>query len=605
MVAAAFSCMLLAVILASCAGPSAGGAGGPTTPTDDNGPTNENTEPGEDENDNAADTPADTDSEDDEDEDAAENDNVAPDEDASTEGDDDEEVPENENAADEEVVNENAEDETEEDETVLPEVSLDPARTVLGGDSVTLTCEQTAGDRADSFLWHQTAGTDAGVEGATTKSVSFTAPASSDTLTFTCEGILDGVSGPGAVVNISVRALTLALLVKESDNAPDTTAAIDGKFDTIDTSQVRISSAGTTAFCAQLSGTANDDGIFTATGSQVSAVARKNDTAPGTNGRAYDQFFGLSINGDDDVAFMARVTLSAARGAFLDEGLDQTLLGLQAQPNAPNGETYISLSAGIGLDNFSDTRFTGQTQISHNAVIHIPRSGVGEYSVKEGADAPGTAEATFTAFGTTVDNFAVSESGHCVFAAETSVRVGIWLLPRPGFFRAVALANENTPAGGTYAWTDHEAILLDVSTSDEAKPHIAYVAPIADGPAEKGIFLGRDGEFATVALHGDLTPNETDTLDTFSSLAVNGSGNVVFSSGLAGGTSAVFFYDAATGSILEIATDGQTIPGGGGTFSQFYAVDLNDGDTAAFVADYTSGTTTVTTRTAVITAALP
>jgi hypothetical protein len=486
-------------------------------------------------------------------------------------------------------------------------VSAGENRTVFSAGDVTLTCTQTDGPPTTRFVWHQTGGGDVGVDGSTSASVTFTAPENSDTLTFACEAKLGTDVSPPASVTVNVRTRTLALLTQEGNNAPNILSATDGTFGAIDTSIVRISPTGTVAFHSQLSGTSNSDGIFTAAGTTIAAVARMNDTAPSTNGRAFDTFHGFSINAKNEVAFTSIVNLSSARGVFIDDGVTTSLLGLQSQPNGPAGESYVTISTGVAIDDFSDVRYTGQTNRTGQAQLLTHVGSAAQFIFSQATTAPDVGE-TFAAFGATSRNVAASPNGHFVFAGRTATKIGVFLLPRPGMLQSVAIAGQAAPGGGTYSWPDLDAVVLDVADGDDAQPYIAIAAPIEGDTASHKIVVLRGGQAAEVAAIGETTPggttaggttaSGTDTFTSFEDIAVSAGGHVAFVATTATETTGLYFHDAITGATIEVAAVGGAVPAGG-TFARFYAVDMNDSDTIAFVADISTG------KTGIFTAGIP
>ncbi len=127
---------------------------------------------------------------------------------------------------------------------------------------------------------------------------------------------------------------SLTQVVREGQAAPDA----DGTFGNL-TSPPAINNAGQLVFYANMNGTANTQGIFLATGSTITQIARNGQAAPDANGSFSSMSNAAALNNAGHVAFTPQIsgsTISGDKGVFLHDGsmLHQLIRVDDAAPDA-------------------------------------------------------------------------------------------------------------------------------------------------------------------------------------------------------------------------------------------------------------------------------
>ena len=152
----------------------------------------------------------------------------------------------------------------------------------------------------------------------------------------------------------------------------------------------------------------------------------------------------------------------------------------------------------------------------------------------------------------------------------------------------IALSGDTAPDGdGTFAILANRPELNDSGQAAFSARLTGTSVGIGDG-----IFRGDGGALAQIARTGQTAPDGNGTLDSFSGLALNGTGQTAFRAkltGTAGGTSdneGIFRGDG--GVLTQIARDGQAAPDGNGTFASFSPYTaLNESGQAGLWAELT------------------
>ncbi len=307
---------------------------------------------------------------------------------------------------------------------------------------------------------------------------------------------------------------------------------------------LRVNTAGLSAFSAVLlntpGGTNDDSGIFVGSETSLSQIARENQTEPGGPG-VFDSFSTFAINATGQVAFGASLRnagtpLISTNGVFIGSGGALARVARTYTPEPGGNGEFASVGLASGISDtgqvvvFASLRNTSGTFADDTAIYR----GDGSSLVKIARENDLVPEGNGRLDGL---NF-TSLSRNNIVAFYTTLR-------------------EN--AGG---FTDNEAI-----------------------------YRGTGGPLTKIARRGDLAPGGGQ-FDGFSnSIMVNTSGDVVFNSGLrntpAGQGQGVFWGNGSE--IRTIVRSGDTVPGGGSTFTDFISVAINDSRAVMFNASLSDG----------------
>jgi hypothetical protein len=176
--------------------------------------------------------------------------------------------------------------------------------------------------------------------------------------------------------------------------------------------------------------------------------------------------------------------------------------------------------------------------------------------VWEETTAPRTGDGTLYSFGSPVLN----ASGDLAFAASVSggsVDDGLFRISG-GVLETLVLQGDVLPGtgGGTADWLTFSRIDMNAAGT------VAFVADIAGGSVDRGIFTISDGVISPVAVTGDPAPGTGGGLFDFlrRHIAIDDAGEVAYRADLSGGSASqgLFRGDAA------VALIGDPLPGTGG-----------------------------------------
>ncbi len=393
----------------------------------------------------------------------------------------------------------------------------------------------------------------------------------------------------GALVAAPAHAGAYALtkIVLSGESAPDSGGTFDPGFFSLS-----LNDAGDVAFPSQLTVDESPSfGVFAHRSTGLQAVALRGDPAPGSVGGTYSYVGGASlVNDAGDVSFLALVSGgSTDRGLFVDsEGAhDPMILGGEAAP-APPGGTYDPSTSDLdrhGLADSGAVAFLSGVSGGSAASGIFTGTGSGETDVVLAGGA--------TPAGGTYDAFRYpggSPSGHVVFVADVAAGP-----PDIGIFRylgeagsSIALSGQEAPGTEGLTFTDFYYPAVNASGD------VVFLAS-ADGSVPLGgIFLSLDGDLRPVAIENGPAPGTSGgTLTSIPSPpAIVGSGDVVFPAGISDGSvsAAVYRYAAASQSLSPIVFAGDVAPlAGGASFVGFGAVAANDAGEVAFQATLSDG----------------
>ena len=197
-------------------------------------------------------------------------------------------------------------------------------------------------------------------------------------------------------------------------------------------------------------------------------------------------------------------------------------------------------------------------------------------SVFQGSPAPGGG--TFS----TLESASLNDNGAIAFVADVSgatASQGVFLVYK-GAVTSALLQGSAVPGGGTFSAFD------SVSLNDGGV--VAFVADVSGGASGQGLFLINKSTVTAVVLQGSPAPGG-GTFSTFESASLNNNGAIAFVADISGGTASQGIFLINKGAVTAVALQGSLAPGGG-TFSAFDSVSLNDSAVIAFVADVSGGT---------------
>jgi hypothetical protein len=396
-----------------------------------------------------------------------------------------------------------------------------------------------------------------------------------------------------AVAPAHADTYALTKIVLSGETAPESGGTFEPSF-----FFVSLNETGDIVFPAQLAvGESPSFGVFAHHGTGLEAVALRGDPAPGCGGGTYSYVGGASLIDDaGDVSFMAAVvdgTLGSGdptdRGLFIDsEGVHSPVV-LAAEPApVPPGGSFDPSTPDLdrhGLANSGAVAFLSTLSGGDAASGIFVETGAGETSVVLGGDE--------TPAGGSYDTFRYpggSRSGHVLFVADVAggpPDVGIFLY-QGTTGSSIALSGDPAPGseGGTFTDFHYPAA--------NASGDVVFLASV-DGPVPLGgIFVDLDGDLRPVAIEDDPAPQSSGGTITSvpSPPAIAGSGDVVFPAGISGGSvdAAVYRYAAVSQSLSPVVLAGDTAPDtGGASFVSFGAVAANGAGQVAFQATLSDG----------------
>lgn len=166
---------------------------------------------------------------------------------------------------------------------------------------------------------------------------------------------LNGTTGGGAD-DTGVYLYTGGLLtevVREGQAAPDA----DGVFGNL-TSPPALNDVGQTAFYANMSGTANNQGIFRVTGSTITQIARVGQAPPDGDGTINSFTSGAALNNVGQVAYSAFINSPNLTGVFRSDGSTVTQIARAGQA-APDANGTFDHVSGPALNDAGQVAFYG------------------------------------------------------------------------------------------------------------------------------------------------------------------------------------------------------------------------------------------------------
>jgi hypothetical protein len=323
-----------------------------------------------------------------------------------------------------------------------------------------------------------------------------------------------------------------------------------------------------------------------ASGYEIEKIALDGETAPDSGGRTYGSLdsYAVDLNAAGEVAFGALLSGSPpAWGVFVDSGGGAAARALSgdAAP-APLGGTYVAFGL-PNLDEAGDVSVGALVRLSPtdtaNALV-LAGAGGDTLLVSELDAAPGAGGTLEVSMGDTGFH-ARGPGGAPVFRSDViggSASAGVFV----GTSSAVALAGDQSPAGGTYLYLD--------SPGANADGKVVFPATLTGAAVDSGVFVDTGGGATTLLLSGDLDP-EGETYRNFYLPQVSPAGDVLFLAdwepdGLDGG---IYVQDAG-GTRTVVRTD-QVLPGtdGGSVDSLGGPAHFSSAGTVTFSASVVGG----------------
>jgi hypothetical protein len=212
----------------------------------------------------------------------------------------------------------------------------------------------------------------------------------------------------------------------------------------------------------------------------------------------------------------------------------------------------------IGLANSPTINASGQIAYEADGGVFLETTGKTKLVAAIGVDVPGGGQFLSASSPT------MNAAGHLAFvgAAQAPSGSGIFLFAS-GKPRLVAAEGQSTSVGPIFGLN---------SPSLNANDEVAFLT-------FNGVFTEAKGVANKVALSGDPSP-EGDIFSFFSFPQINSSGQVVFTAGLASGTTGI--YLATNGAIQKIVNSNDSSPFGGSFAFFFDSASINDSGQIAF-----------------------
>ncbi len=357
------------------------------------------------------------------------------------------------------------------------------------------------------------------------------------------------------------------------------------------------------------SGGNEDDIIYRIRGNAFVAVAVAGDAAPGTEGTTFTKFGnGFSIGGET-IAFTATTTAEPARlndtgtiffptndfGIFRNSGSGVELVAFQGDA-APGtgGEVFRD----FGAPTVGDTGTTAFRTLTgepiptdlNAAIFRDDGTGL-DLVVREGDAAPGTDGASFLEFQDPVQN-----GGTTVFRAQTTEETGT--TNDRGIFRDDGAGVELVAFEGDVAPGTSGETFRSFSDPVQSGDTTAFIGTTGESN-RRGVFRDSGNGLELVASTGDTAPGTSGVFSNIGGFRVSNTGRTVFEGVLESRRRGLFTTDD-DGGLIPLLVAGQllTIGQGDARTVDHFLFDFSrgvDGDTFAFVAGFTDGSSGVFT----------
>ncbi len=367
------------------------------------------------------------------------------------------------------------------------------------------------------------------------------------------------------------------VIVKIGDLAPDG----NGTFLSLP-SGPKLNNQGQVSFNASLSnaGLANW-GVFLGSANGVVQIVRNGQPEPGGNGYFNSTFNNPALNHVGQVSFVAGLTQTPGQ-AFDDGGIFSASAG-GATPIVRKGQSVPNGNGNYNVFS-TDTLINDVGQVAFYSTLNNTSGGSGDNEaiflssnnglvqiVRKGQLAPNGG--TFVG----ITQMSLNNAGQVAFRGDFSGQANQRIFRSDGgVLTEIARVGQLAPDGvSTFSSL--------VSPQMNNAGQIVFQAGLNNAPftSNKGIFVGTGSGIIEIARRGENAPG-TGTAITMNAVSplINDSGQVAFSSDLAGNAYGIFRY--SDGHLQTLAITGQSAPGGNGTFTGLDHLAFNNGGIAAF-----------------------
>lgn len=307
------------------------------------------------------------------------------------------------------------------------------------------------------------------------------------------------------------------------------------------------------------------------------------EVVPGTGGATFEDVFHANVSPSGDVVFWG--SYPGGNGIFLISNGVLSAVVLSGDP-APGGGSYGLLGEPI-ISPAGHIGFVAD-DIGGYTVFVIVKDGVHSVPLHNGDPVPGTNG------GRMIDpnRYAVNSSGDMVFRAYLNFGTAT---PAPGILRwsagSVSLAVLNgDPAPGTGGGTFTSLSSSDLWLDDAGR--VALASSVLNGSVDAGLFLSSQISLSALLLEGDAAPGTAGgSFAAFGAPILTPSGALAFLATIAGGNvdRGVF---ALRDELLEpVVFQGDPAPDtGGGTYGSSLQFAMNDAGDVALLASVSGGT---------------
>jgi hypothetical protein len=299
-------------------------------------------------------------------------------------------------------------------------------------------------------------------------------------------------------------------------------------------------------------------------------------------GGNYSGFVNAGFNTSGQTAVFALLSGgSTSEGIFVGTPGALQVAALRGSP-APAGGTYDHVGYGPVLNSAGQVAFVSQ--------LNSPVTGIGVFAGAPGAMQAIALSGTPAPAGGTYNGFngggyvALNAAGQVAFYGQLtggSSTAGIFA-GAPGSVQAVALQGSSSPIGGTYAGFGNPVL--------NNAGQILFSAGLTGGSSASAIFIGTPGSLQTVARSGTAAP-AGGNYSGLGSPAVNSAGQVSFFASLTGGSSTGGLFAGAPGALQAVAMLGSAAPGGG-TYSSLSPFALSASEKMSFYANLSGSSST-------------
>lgn len=304
-------------------------------------------------------------------------------------------------------------------------------------------------------------------------------------------------------------------------------------------------------------------------GAEVSHTVLAASGAAAPAGGIYNGFSAVKLNARGQAAFSATLRGPSTTGVFLEDRKGTATIALGGDPDPS--------SANFG--------FVGNPSITRRGEVLFDADGSSTFISNGRSSVPLVRNGDPAPDGGTLTPFSSVANARGVIAYDAAIAgstsaFGTFLTDGA---RTVSIARDNTfaPGGGSFTFFDMPAI--------NDRGQVAFVADMAGGPSDFGVFRGDGRSLTAVFLSNQGAPGGATFLD-FGDPAINNRGQLAASALLSGADpNGLFVGDGEH--IVAIALEGQPAPKGGnyrGIFSD--PITLNDRGDVAFSIGLTGST---------------